>query len=84
VALMEALLVSTGIVSLAEIGDKTQLLALVLAAKHRKSIPIIFGILIATLVNHAVAGYVGAWVAYAVGAELMRWILGLSFLAMAA
>jgi putative Ca2+/H+ antiporter (TMEM165/GDT1 family) len=81
---MEAFLVSTGIVALAEIGDKTQLLALVLAAKYRKPIPIIFGILIATLVNHAVAGYVGAWVASAVGAELMRWILGVSFLAMAA
>lgn len=81
---MEAFLVSTGIVALAEIGDKTQLLALVLAAKYRKPVPIIFGILIATLVNHAVAGYVGAWVASAVGAELMRWILGVSFLAMAA
>ena len=81
---MEAFLVSTGIVALAEIGDKTQLLALVLAAKYRKPIPIILGILIATLVNHAVAGYVGAWVASAVGAELMRWILGVSFLAMAA
>jgi len=81
---MEAFLVSTGIVVLTEIGDKTQLLALVLAAKYRKPIPIIFGILIATLVNHAVAGYVGAWVAYAVGVELMRWILGVSFLAMAA
>lgn len=81
---MEGFLVSTGIVALAEIGDKTQLLALVLAAKYRKPIPIIFGILIATLVNHAVAGYVGAWVASAVGAELMRWILGVSFLAMAA
>ena len=81
---MEAFLVSTGIVALAEIGDKTQLLALVLAAKYRKPIPIIFGILIATLVNHAVAGYVGAWVASAVGAELMRWILSVSFLAMAA
>lgn len=81
---MEAFLVSTGIVALAEIGDKTQLLALVLAAKYRKPVPIIFGILIATLVNHAVAGYVGAWVASAVGAELMRWILGVSLLAMAA
>lgn len=80
---MEAFLVSTGIVALAEIGDKTQLLALVLAAKYRKPVPIVFGILVATLVNHAVAGYVGAWVASAVGAELMRWILGISFLAMA-
>ena len=80
---MEAFLISTGIVALAEIGDKTQLLALVLAAKYRKPVPIVLGILVATLVNHAVAGYVGAWVASAVGAELMRWILGISFLAMA-
>jgi len=80
---MEAFLVSTGIVALAEIGDKTQLLALVLAAKYRKPVPIILGILVATLVNHAVAGYVGAWVAAALGADLMRWILGLSFIAMA-
>jgi putative Ca2+/H+ antiporter (TMEM165/GDT1 family) len=81
---MEAFLVSTGIVALAEIGDKTQLLALVLAAKYKRPVPIILGILAATLLNHAVAGYVGAWVASAVGAQLMRWILGLSFLAMAA
>lgn len=81
---MEAFLISTGVVALAEIGDKTQLLALVLAAKYRKPVPIILGILVATLVNHAVAGYVGAWVAAAVGGDLMRWILGLSFLAMAA
>jgi len=80
---VEAFLISTGIVALAEIGDKTQLLALVLAAKYRKPVPIVLGILVATLVNHAVAGYVGAWVASAVGAELMRWILGISFLAMA-
>jgi putative Ca2+/H+ antiporter (TMEM165/GDT1 family) len=80
---MEGFLVSTGIVALAEIGDKTQLLALVLAAKYRKPVPIVMGILVATLVNHAVAGYVGAWVAAAVGAELMRWILGISFIAMA-
>ena len=80
---MEAFLISTGIVALAEIGDKTQLLALVLAAKYRKPVPIVLGILVATLVNHAVAGYVGAWVASAVGAELMRWILGISFIAMA-
>jgi putative Ca2+/H+ antiporter (TMEM165/GDT1 family) len=81
---VEAFLISTGIVALAEIGDKTQLLALVLAAKYRKPVPIVLGILVATLVNHAVAGYVGAWVSSAVGAELMRWILGISFLAMAA
>jgi putative Ca2+/H+ antiporter (TMEM165/GDT1 family) len=81
---LQALLVSTGAVALAEIGDKTQLLALVLAARWRKPLPIILGILVATLLNHALAGVVGAWVAATVGPEWMRWILGLSFLAMAA
>lgn len=80
---MEAFLVSTGIVALAEIGDKTQLLALVLAAKFRKPGPIILGILAATLVNHALAGAVGAWVAATMGPVAMRWILGISFIAMA-
>jgi Ca2+/H+ antiporter, TMEM165/GDT1 family len=60
---MEALLVSTGIVALAEIGDKTQLLALVLAARFRKPLPIILGILMATLANHGLAGAVGVWLA---------------------
>jgi putative Ca2+/H+ antiporter (TMEM165/GDT1 family) len=81
---MEAFLVSTGVVALAEIGDKTQLLALVLAAKFRKPIPIILGILVATAVNHAVAGAAGAWISALVGPTAMRWILGLSFIAMAA
>ena len=80
---MEAFLVSTGIVALAEIGDKTQLLALVLAARFRKPVPIILGILIATLVNHALAGAAGAWISAIVGPTAMRWILGLSFVAMA-
>ena len=80
---MEAFLVSAGIVALAEIGDKTQLLALVLAARFRRPVPIILGILVATLANHALAGFVGAWIAAKVGPDLMRWILGLSFLAMA-
>ena len=80
---LEAFLVSTGIVALAEIGDKTQLLSLVLAAKFRRPIPIILGILVATLLNHALAGAVGAWVTTVLGAEALRWILGLSFLAMA-
>jgi putative Ca2+/H+ antiporter (TMEM165/GDT1 family) len=80
---MEAFLVSTGVVALAEIGDKTQLLALVLAAKFRKPVPIILGILVATLVNHALAGAAGAWIAGVVGPAAMRWILGLSFIAMA-
>ncbi len=81
--LIEAFLVSTGVVALAEIGDKTQLLALVLAARYRRPLPIILGILVATLANHALAGWVGAWAAAQVGPSAMRWILGLSFLAMA-
>jgi putative Ca2+/H+ antiporter (TMEM165/GDT1 family) len=80
---LQALLVSTGVVALAEIGDKTQLLALVLAAKYRKPVPIILGIFVATLLNHALAGVVGAWVAATVGPVWMRWILGVSFIAMA-
>jgi putative Ca2+/H+ antiporter (TMEM165/GDT1 family) len=81
---MEAFLVSTGVVALAEIGDKTQLLALVLAARYRRPLPIILGILVATLANHALAGWVGAWVSAQIRPVAMRWILGLSFLAMAA
>jgi putative Ca2+/H+ antiporter (TMEM165/GDT1 family) len=80
---MEAFLISTGVVALAEIGNKTQLLALVLAAKYRRPVPIILGILVATLLNHAAAGLVGAWPAAWLGEELLRWILGLSFIAMA-
>ncbi|MGD9946487.1 MAG: TMEM165/GDT1 family protein [Burkholderiaceae bacterium] len=80
---MEAFLVSTGIVALAEMGDKTQLLSLVLAARFRRPIPIILGILVATLLNHACAGAVGAWITAWVGPSAMRWILGLSFIAMA-
>ena len=80
---LEALLISTGIVALAEIGDKTQLLALVLAAKYRKPVPIILGILVATLANHALAGAVGAWISATIGPVIMRWVLGVSFIAMA-
>lgn len=80
---MEALLVSTGVVALAEIGDKTQLLALLLATRFRKPVPIVFGILIATLANHAFASAVGTWLVNVIGADSLRWILGLSFLAMA-
>jgi putative Ca2+/H+ antiporter (TMEM165/GDT1 family) len=81
--MFEALTVSAGVVALAEIGDKTQLLALVLAAKYRKPVPIILGILCATLLNHALAGVIGAALAAAVSPSTMRWILGLSFIAMA-
>ena len=80
---MEGFLISTGVVALAEIGDKTQLLALVLAAKYRKPVPIILGIFAATLLNHALAGAVGALVASFISPTLLRWILGLSFIAMA-
>ena len=81
---MEAFLVSTGLVALAEIGDKTQLLALVLAAKFRRPVPIVLGILVATLANHLAAGAVGAWLTNVVSPDAMRWILGISFIAMAA
>jgi len=80
---MEAFLVSTGIVALAEIGDKTQLLAFLLAARFRKPLPIILGIFIATVVNHAGAGALGAWITAQVSPTVMRWVLGVGFIAMA-
>ena len=79
----EPFLVSTGIVALGEIGDKTQLLALLLAARWRRPVPIILGILAATLLNHALAGLVGDTVARLLGPDVLRWVIGLSFLAMA-
>ena len=69
--------------ALAEMGDKTQLLALVLAARFRKPWPIVLGILVATLANHGLAGALGAWVTTVVGPQVLRWILGVSFIAMA-
>lgn len=81
---MDAFLVSTGIVGLAEIGDKTQLLAFLLAARFRRPLPIVAGILVATVANHAFAAAVGAMISELLGAGVMRWVLGLSFLAMAA
>lgn len=80
---MEAFLISTGIVALAEIGDKTQLLAFILAAKFRKPTPISVGILLATIVNHGFAGALGAWLTSMVAPEAMRWMLGASFIGMA-
>ena len=80
---MEAFLISTGIVALAEIGDKTQLLAFILAAKFQKPWPIIAAILVSTIANHAFAGAVGAWLTSLVGPETLRWVLGISFIAMA-
>ena len=78
---MSALFASAGIVAIAEIGDKTQLLSLVLAARFRRPLPIIAGILIATLANHALAAWAGEWVATQLGPQLLRWLLGLSFIA---
>lgn len=80
---MDAFFVSTGIVALAEMGDKTQLLALILAARFRKPWPIVWGILVATLANHALAGAAGAWVTTVLGPDVLRWVLGGSFIAMA-
>jgi putative Ca2+/H+ antiporter (TMEM165/GDT1 family) len=80
---LEAFLVSTGVVALGEMGDKTQILAMLLAVKFRKPVPIILGILVATLFNHATAGLVGGWVATALGPDLLRWGIGISFIAMA-
>jgi putative Ca2+/H+ antiporter (TMEM165/GDT1 family) len=77
-----AFLVSTGAVALAEIGDKTQLLSLVLAARYRKPMPIILGVLAATLVNHSGAGALGAWLGSLVTPSVMRWALAVSFVAM--
>lgn len=81
---MEPLLVPTGVVALAEIGDKTQLLAFVLAARFKKPLPIILGILAATLVNHGLAGLLGAWITAQLDPSVLRWVLGLSFIGMAA
>ena len=80
---MSAFSISTGIVALAEIGDKTQLLAFILAAKFKKPVPIILGILVATLVNHGFAGAIGAWLTSLVDPQTMAYILGVSFIAMA-
>ena len=79
-----AFLVSTLVVAIAEIGDKTQLLSLVLAARYRKPLPIVLGILFATLANHALAGMVGEWVGAQFSAQTLRWVLALSLFAIAA
>jgi putative Ca2+/H+ antiporter (TMEM165/GDT1 family) len=81
---MEAFLISTGIVALAEIGDKTQLLAFLLAARFRRPLPIVAAIFVATIANHAFAAAVGALVSHLLGPAVLRWVLGLSFVAMAA
>ena len=81
---MAAFLVSTGVVALAEMGDKTQLLALLLAARFKKPWAIVLGIFVATVANHTLAGAVGAWATTVVHPQTLRWLLGASFLLMAA
>jgi Ca2+/H+ antiporter, TMEM165/GDT1 family len=80
---LHALLTATGIVALAEMGDKTQLLAFLLAARFRRPLPIILGILAATLLNHGLAGAVGAWITTVLSPAVLRWAVGLLFFAMA-
>jgi putative Ca2+/H+ antiporter (TMEM165/GDT1 family) len=82
--LLHPFLVSTGVVATAEFGDKTQLLAIVLASRFKKPLPIILGILLATLANHAVAAWLGEWLGSLLTPEVLRWVLGVSFLAGAA
>ena len=78
---MEAFLVSTSIVALAEMGDKTQLLSFVLAAKLKRRLPIVLGILVATLANHFLAGWIGAWLASLVSPLVLKWTIAMSFFA---
>ena len=77
--MLEALLVSTSIVALAEMGDKTQLLSFVLAARLKQRVPIVLGILVATLANHFLAGWVGGWLASLVSPTTLKWIVAISF-----
>lgn len=81
--MITTVLISTGVVALAEMGDKTQLLAFLLAARFKKPVPIILGILLATIVNHGFAGALGAWITTLLSPNTLGWILGLSFIAMA-
>jgi len=82
--MLEAFGVSTLLVAVGEIGDKTQLLALLLACRFRRPVPILLGILVATLANHGLAGFIGSWVHDQLSATSLRWVVGLSFLAIAA
>lgn len=81
--MFDPLLIATGTVALAEIGDKTQLLALLLAARFRRPWPIIAGILLATVLNHALAGWIGSLVAHWLTPQALRWIVAISFIAIA-
>ena len=78
----QAFLVSTSVVALAEMGDKTQLLSLILAARYRKPLPIIFGILAATLLNHAMAGALGAWLSSLMSPTTLSWVMAAAFIGM--
>lgn len=80
---MDAFFVSTGLTALAEIGDRTQLLAFLLAARYRQAPQIVLGILLATILNHLLAGLAGAWLAALLEPQILRWLLGLSFIVMA-
>ena len=80
---MQAFLVSAGVVALAEMGDKTQILSLILAARYRKPVPIILGVLVATLANHAVAGGIGTWLANVLSPSVLNWAVVASFVLMA-
>jgi Ca2+/H+ antiporter, TMEM165/GDT1 family len=82
-SMLQAFLVSTGAVALAEIGDKTQLLSLILAARYRKPVPIVLGVLTATLVNHAAAGGLGTWLSQALSPPVLNWAVVASFALMA-
>jgi len=82
--MLEAFLVSTGVVALAEMGDKTQLLALMLAARYGSPFAIVLGIAVATALNHALAALLGGWLATLVGPDVLRWLLAASFVAMGA
>ena len=81
--MLEAFLISTGVVALGEMGDKTQLLAFLLAARFKRPLPIIAGILVATLLNHSLAGAIGTWLAALMGPQVLRWVIGLGFIVMA-
>jgi putative Ca2+/H+ antiporter (TMEM165/GDT1 family) len=81
---MDPFFISTGSVAVGELGDKTQLLSLILATRLRKPVPIIAGIFVATLVNHLIACLVGEWVSTLITPNILRWVLGISFLAVAA
>ena len=78
----QAFIVSTSVVALAEMGDKTQLLSLILAARYRKPMPIVLGILVATLLNHAMAGALGAWLSSLMRPEVLNWVMAAAFIVM--